>query len=78
MERSLPLEKGFINAQILVKDYHITDILAGFIASGVEMAFRYFTNDGNFRVDGKLVVGQLINTGTIKVIGTIETEPIFL
>ena len=78
MERSLPVEKGEINARTLAKDYHITDVLAGFIASGDEMAFRYFTNEGNFRVDGKLIVGQLKNTGTLKVIGTIETEPIFL
>ena len=78
MERSLPVEKGNIDAQILAKDYHITDVLAGFVASGSEMAFRYFLNDGKFRVDGKLVVGQLTNNGTLKVVGTVETEPIFL
>ena len=77
MERSLPIEKGNIDAQILAKDFHITDVLAGFVASGSEMAFRYFLNDGKFRVDGKIVVGQLTNNGVLKVVGTIETEPIF-
>ena len=78
MERSLSVEKGNIDAQILAKDYHITDVLAGFIASGSEMAFRYFLNDGKLRVDGKLIVGELINNGEIKIIGEVETEPLFL
>jgi len=78
MERSLPVEKGFTDAQILAKDFHITDVLAGFVASGSEMAFRYFLNDGKFRVDGKIVVGQLTNNGVLKVVGEVETEPIFL
>ena len=78
MERSLPIEKGNIDAQILAKDFHIIDVLAGFVASGSEMAFRYFLNDGKFRVDGKIVVGQLTNNGVLKVVGEVETEPIFL
>ena len=78
MERSLPIEKGFTDAQILAKDFHITDVLAGFVASGSEMAFRYFLNDGKLRVDGKLIVGELINNGEIKIIGEVETEPLFL
>ena len=72
---SINIEKNLTDSQILTKDYRLKD--AGFIASGSEMAFKHFLNDGKLRVDGKLVIGCLENNGTLKVEGTVETEPIF-
>ena len=72
---SANIEKDLTNSQILCKDYFLKE--TGFIASGLEMAFKHFLNDGKLRVDGKLVVGYLENNGTLKVEGAVETEPIF-
>jgi len=76
--RNVIIKEAIERAWFKVEPYNLDSMGYNFIASGSERAVKTFFNEGKMRVDGKLIVGQLINEGTIKVIGEIETEPIFL
>jgi len=76
--RNVIIKEAIERAWFKVEPYNLDSMGYNFIASGSERAVKTFFNEGKMRVDGKLIVGQLINEGTIKIIGEIETEPIFL
>jgi len=64
-----------IDEKIIAGYNSISENSRAFIAGGEEVAFSYFIVEGKIRVDGKLIVGTLLNFGTIKVEGELETDP---
>jgi len=78
MKRALSTEKGILDSQIITRNYRLASGLNGFIASGVEVALGHFINDGDLRVDGKLLTGEIENNGILKVEGIIEIESLLL
>lgn len=63
-----------IDFKYLFDNYYISDWFRYFIASGEEVCHRNLLNDGIVRVDGKLIVASFTNNGTLKVVGTLETD----
>ena len=49
----------------------------GFISSGEEFAACRFLVDGALRVDGKLICGDLIVNGYLKINGEVEIDEFF-
>ena len=76
--RNVIIKEAIERSWFKVEPYNLDSMGYNFIASGSERAVKTFFNDGKFRVDGKLIVGELINNGEIKIIGELETEPLFL
>lgn len=66
-----------IQLQYLVENRLFEDEENFFIPSGVEFCWKNVVNYGKGRIDGKLIVASLTNDGTLKVVGTLETEPLF-
>jgi len=48
-----------------------------FIASGTEFCWKDVVVYTRGRIDGKLIAHEIYNQGTIKVVGTLEIEPLF-
>lgn len=48
-----------------------------FIASGMEFCWKNVVVYTRGRIDGKLIAHEIYNQGTIKVVGTLEIEPLF-
>lgn len=77
MPRFNRFAKSDIDFKYLLHNFYVSDWFAFFVASGDEVCHAHFLNEGKSRIDGKLIVGELENNGTMEINGTVETDPLF-
>ena len=84
----MPLTKQILNTkltpeiefQLLADRYLLHEEYFGFISSGVEFASTRFQIDGKLRLDGKLISGDVVINGELKITsgGILEIDNFFV